>query len=105
MRASALSANDEEAILTAVGAVGGTVEAEARIVSQLVRSSAPVPARLRVLLKLAAGETGPAGPCADRARAEVLKMLRAPEVRGALGAAPDEVAPIKALMRQAGLAA
>ena len=88
-----------------MGAVGGTVEAEARIVAQLVRSPAPVPARLRVLLKLAAGETGPTGPCADRAKAEVMRLLRVPEVRGALSAAPDEVAPIKALMRQAGLAA
>lgn len=105
VRASALSASDEEQILTAIGAVGGTVEAEARIVGQLVRSPAPIPARLRVLLKLAAGETGPTGPCADRAKAEVLKLLRAPEVRGALSAAPQEVAPLKALMRQAGLAA
>lgn len=105
VRASALSENDEEAILAAIGTVGGTVEAESRIVSQLVRSAAPAPARLRVLLRLAAGETGPTGPCADRAKAEVVKLLRAPAVRGALGAAPDEVGPIKALMRQAGLAA
>lgn len=105
VRASALSAADEDQILTAIGAVGGTVEAEARIVAQLARAGAPPPARLRVLLKLAAGETGPTGPCADRAKAEVMKMLRAPEVRGALGAAPDEVGPIRQLMRKAGLAA
>ncbi len=105
VRACALSDVDQDQILAAVGAVGGTVEAEARIVAQLVRSPAPVVARLRVLLKLAAGETGPTGPCADRAKAEVMRLLRAPEVRGALGAAPAEVAPLKALMRQAGLAA
>ena len=105
VRASALSPGDEDAILAAIGTVGGTVEAEARITTQLARSSAPAPARLRVLLKLAAGETGPSGPCADRAKAEVMKLLRAPQVREALSAAPAEVAPIKQLMRLAGLAA
>jgi hypothetical protein len=105
VRASALSASDEEQILGAIGLVGGAVEAEAKLVSQLVRSPGPVPARLRVLLKLASGESGPTGPCADRAKAEALKMLRAPEVRGALSANPADVAPLKVLMRQAGLAA
>ncbi|MBX9576130.1 MAG: hypothetical protein K2X07_10875 [Caulobacteraceae bacterium] len=105
VRACALSESDEEQILTAVGTVGGAVEAEAKIVAQLVRSPAPVPARLRVLLKLAAGETGPTGPCADRAKAEVMRLLRAPEVRGALSSAPEEVGALRGLMRQAGLAA
>lgn len=105
VRASALSASDEEQILTAIGTVGGAVEAEARIVAQLARSPAPAPARLRALLRLAAADGGPSGPCADRAKVEALKLLRTPEVRGALGAAPAELAPIRALMQQAGLAA
>jgi hypothetical protein len=100
-----LSPTDQDQIVAAIGRVGGMLEADGRILAQVVRSPAPVPARLRVLLRLAAGETGPAGPCAERARAEALKLLRAPEVRGALSAAPEAVAPIRALMKQVGLAA
>ncbi|WP_298124865.1 hypothetical protein [Brevundimonas sp.] len=102
---AALSPTDQDQIVAAIGAVGGTLEAEGRILAQVARAPAPVPARLRVLLRLAAGETGPLGPCADRAKAEALKLLRAPEVRTALSAAPEAVAPIRALMKQVGLAA
>ena len=100
-----LGENDEAAICTAIGAVGGTIEGEARLVVQIARAGVPIPRRLAMLLRLAAGETGPTGPVADRARVEALKLFRAPEARAALHAEPQTVMAIKGLMQAAGLAA
>lgn len=104
-RACGLSERDETDITAAIGAVGGAVETEARIVAMLGRSPAPAPQKLSVLLRLAAGETAPLGPAADRAKAEAIKLFRAPEARAALAAQPEALAPLKTLMKAAGLAA
>lgn len=105
VRACDLAENDEVAICAAIGAVGGAIEGEARLTTQIARAGAPIPRRLAMLLRLAAGETGPTGPAADRARAEALKLFRAPEARAALQAEPQTVMAIKGLLQAAGLAA
>lgn len=105
IRACELVERDETEINAAIGNVGGSVEAEARIVAMLARSPAPIPQKLSVLLRLAAGETAPLGPAADRAKAEAIRLFRAPEARAALAAAPEALAPLKDLMKAAGLAA
>lgn len=105
VRACGLSDKDESDITAAIGAVGGVVEGEARIVAMLARAPAPPPQKLSVLLRMAAGETAPLGPAADRAKAEAIKLFRAPEARAALAAAPEALAPLKTLMKAAGLAA
>lgn len=105
VRACGLTERDDEEINAAIGAVGGVVEAEAKIVMMLARSPAPLLQKLSVLLRLAAGETAPLGPAADRAKAEAVKLFRAPESRAVLSAAPETLAPLKGLMQAAGLAA
>lgn len=105
VRAAALSENDTEQILGAIGNVGGAVEAEAKLTVHLARAPVPVSQKLSALLRLAAGETAPLGPVADRAKAEAIKLFRAPEVRAELTAAPETIAPLKGLMKAAGLAA
>lgn len=105
VRAANLSEHDEAAICEAVGKLGGTVEADAKLTAQLSRAPAPPAQKLGVLLRLAAGETAPLGPAADRAKAEALKLLRAPEARTALAADPAALATIRPLMTAAGLAA
>ncbi|GAA0639588.1 hypothetical protein [Brevundimonas lenta] len=105
IRACGLSDRDEADICAAIGKVGGSVEADARIVALLARSPAPLPQKLSALLRLAAGETAPLGAAADRAKAEAIKLFRAPDNRAALAAAPDALVPLKGLMRAAGLAA
>ncbi|HST92566.1 MAG TPA: hypothetical protein VLJ13_10265 [Brevundimonas sp.] len=104
-RTCGLTERDASEICTSVGAVGGSIESEAKIVMQVARSPAPVPQKLSVLLRLAAGETAPLGPAADRAKAEAVRLFRAPESRAALTAAPETLAPLKGLMKAAGLAA
>ena len=105
VRACGLTERDNDEINTAIGTVGGTVEAEAKIVMMLARSPAPLVQKLSVLLRLAAGETAPLGPAADRAKAEAIKLFRAPESRAVLSAAPETLAPLRGLMQAAGLAA
>jgi len=105
VRGCGLTERDEAEIVAAIGSVGGTVEAEARITIMLGRSPAPLPQKLSVLLRMAAGETAPMGPAADRARVEAIKLFRAPGNRAALAAAPEKLAPLKGLMKAAGLAA
>ncbi len=105
VRGCGLSERDETDIVVAVGKVGGTVEGEARIAAMLARSPAPLLQKLSVLLRMAAGETAPLGPAADRAKVEAIKLFRAPDNRAALAAAPEVLAPLKGLMRAAGLAA
>lgn len=105
VRAAALSQHDTEQIGGAIGVVGGVIEAEAKLTAQLGRAPAPIPQKLSALLRLAAGETAPFGPAADRAKAEAIKLFRAPEARASLTASPEALAPLKTLMRAAGLAA
>jgi hypothetical protein len=105
VRTCGLSERDEAELITAIGGVGGAVEAESKIVAQLGRAPAPPIQKLSVLLRMAAGETAPVGPAADRAKAEVLKLFRAPEARAALARTPEALAPLKGLMKSAGLAA
>lgn len=105
VRGCGLNERDEGEIVAAIGNVAGAVEAEAKIVAMLARSPAPLPQKLAVLLRMAAGETAPPGPAADRAKAEAIKLFRAPGNRAALIAAPEKLAPLKGLMKAAGLAA
>ena len=105
VRTCGLTERDETEIVTAIGAVGGGVEAESKIVGQLARSPAPLAQKLSVLLRFAAGETAPLGPVADRAKAEAIKLLRAPTSRATLSASPAALAPLRGLMKAAGLAA
>jgi hypothetical protein len=105
VRASALAEHDESQISSAIGEVGGVVEGEAKLSIQLGKAAAPAPQKLAALLRLAAGETAPLGPAADRAKAEAIRLFRTPETRTALGAAPEALGELKVLMKSAGLAA
>jgi hypothetical protein len=105
VRASSLSENDELTIAGTIGTVGGMVEAEARLVDQVSKASAPIPQKLIALLHMATGQTAPQGPVADRAKSETMRLLRAPEARAALSSDPEAVATLKPLIQAVGLAA
>jgi hypothetical protein len=90
-----------QAVRQAIGALGGLIEAEARLVQLVVKARAPVIQRLTPLLRLAAGETAPIGPAADRAKAEAMKLLRSPEGRQALAAEPESFKKLRGLIADA----
>jgi hypothetical protein len=98
---------DEDRILlqARLGEIGGQIEADSRLVTQLSRASAPVTHRLALLLKLAMGEAAPLGPAADRAKVEALKLARAPELRTEAARSPEAALQVRQLLKTAGLAA
>jgi hypothetical protein len=80
---------DRAYISNKLGEVGGLVEAQARYIASLVKTPPFGLQSLATLLKLARAETGPTGPVAARARAEMQKLLRDPSVRANLAGSPD----------------
>jgi hypothetical protein len=88
-----------------IGEVGGLIEASGRLTAALAKAEAPVLSRLTVLLRFAAGEAAPLGPAADRAKAEAIRLMRAPETRLELAKAPEAFDRVRGLMQTAGLAA
>lgn len=105
VRNAGLPERETQAVVDALGLVGGAVEADARLTTQIARAPAPIPQKLAALLRLAAAETGPTGPVAERARAEAVRLMRAPDTRAALGAEPQAVLTLRPLMQAVGLAA
>ena len=105
VRAAQLGELEQRQIIEAVGAVGGALEADVGLSAQIARASVGPIQKLNALLRLAVGEAAPLGPAANRAKSEAVKLLRTPETRAALDAAPNEVAVLKGLMQSAGVAA
>ena len=97
---SGLVIEDYEPLCAKLGDLGGLVEADARLLTMLVRAPAPLPQKLALLIKLAMGEAGPTGPVADKARVEVMKLARAPEVREELAGSPETMDLLKGLVQQ-----
>ena len=97
VRGAELDPADVALICARLGEAGGWVEGQSHLAAQLARSEAPPTTRALVLLRMAAGETAPRGPAADRARAEALKLLRTPELQADAAAHPDSAARLRHL--------
>ena len=87
-----------DAVLQRIGEIGGRIESEAKLVGALVRATAPLPQKLKALIRMASGETSPPGPAAERALHEVKKAMRSPETRAALNDMPDAMDKVRAIM-------
>jgi len=98
VKAAGLHEADQAAVADRIGEIGGQIEADAKLVAMVSRAGAPVGHRLSLLLRLASGETAPAGPAADRARTEALRMARTLDLRRDLADAPGALERLKALM-------
>lgn len=105
IRRAGLPEADEALCCAKIGELGSAVEAEAKLIALIARADSPVLPRLQFLLRFAVGSAGPLGPVADRAKAEVLRLLKAPEIYVELAAAPEAMTNIRDLMVEAGLAA
>lgn len=105
VRACELNDKDETEICEALGRVGGSVEADARLTQQLAKAPAAPTQKLTLLLRMAAGDGCPFGPAADRAKAEALRLLKAPETRQAIAGDPSSLGALRPLIAALGLAA
>lgn len=83
------------ALRARIGEAGGWVEGDAHLCALLAASSASTPTRCLALASLAMGESAPPGPAADRAAAELLKLMRDPQARTTLGQAPEIAARVR----------
>lgn len=96
---------DFEPVQEKLGDIGGQIEANAKLTAHLARANAPPMHRLMLLLKLAAGEAAPMGPAASRAKNEAIRLFKQDDTRAALAAAPEQMAQVRDLIQQAGMAA
>lgn len=81
-----------------LGDLGGVVEADARLTASLTSSALPPMQRLNVLVRMAAGDTAPEGPAAERAKDAALKLSKMPEIRADLAKSPEILAKLRPLM-------
>lgn len=84
-----------------VGEVGGLIEADARLAAQVAKAALPAGQRLNVLVRMAAGETAPAGPAADRARHELMRLMRDPDVRADAARSPELAVRVREVLQAA----
>lgn len=96
---------DAEDVNARLGHIGGLVENDVHLVANVGRSPLPVMQKLQVLLNIAAGQSAPTGPVSDAARAEVMKLMRNPELRQGLLGNPKALDLLRPMMKAAGLAA
>jgi hypothetical protein len=88
-----------EPVLERLAEAADRLEAARKVVSQLGRAAAPLPHRLSALLRMAAGETAPPGPAADRAKAEARRLLNAPGAMAELAQDPATLRQLEGLMK------
>jgi hypothetical protein len=84
-----------------IGEIGGLIEGDSKLIAMVAKANAPVVHRLNLLVRLASGEAAPLGPVTERARHEVLKLMKAPEARANLAAAPDMLEKVRDLLSKA----
>ena len=105
VNAAHLPEKDAEDVNAKLGQIGALVESDVHLITNLNRSPLPIMQKLQVLLNIAAGQAAPLGPVSDAARAEVVKLMRNPELRQGLMSNPQAVAALRPMMKAAGLAA
>jgi hypothetical protein len=96
---SGLVREDYGPIQAKLGEVGGMIEADAKLVSTLVKAQAGPVQKVLLLLRLAVGETGPIGPAADRAKVEALRLVRHEDTRADLAKAPERMSEVRQLLK------
>ena len=92
---------DRQLIVRRLGDIGGLIEADPRLIDQILHSPTGPMQRLGLLLRLALGEAAPIGPAADRAKAAALKLAREPATRAELARAPEVLERLRPLMNAA----
>ena len=97
-----LPEGDKVLLTKRLGDLGGIVECDAKVIATLERSTATGVQRLNMLLKMAAGETAPLGPAAQRAREAAVKLSKSPEIRAELVKSPEVIDRLRPLMAAVG---
>ena len=102
---AALSDADRDEIMAKLGHIGGQIAGDIHLIQQTLKAPVPPMQKVAMLLNFAAGNGAPLGPISDQAKAEVLRLLRMPQIRESLMGNPQALAALKPMMQAAGLAA
>lgn len=86
-----------------LGQVGGMIAQDVQLIPHLIRSPAPPIQKLTLLLGFATGLAAPLGPVSDHAKAEAMKLLRAPAMRQILTDDPHALSQVKPMLVAAGM--
>ncbi|MDV6332155.1 hypothetical protein [Asticcacaulis sp. 201] len=105
VRAAALIDQDSQEISLKLGQIGDRIAGEIKLLAHVVRGNFPPMQKLSMLLSFASGRSAPLGPLSDQAKAEVMRMLRDPQIRSGLSSQPQILATLRPMMQAAGLAA
>ncbi|ESQ84747.1 hypothetical protein AEAC466_06740 [Asticcacaulis sp. AC466] len=105
VRAAALIDQDGQEISLKLGQIGDRIAGEIKLLAHVVRGNASPMQKLSMLLSFASGRSAPLGPLSDQAKAEVMRMLRDPQIRSGLSSQPQILATLRPMMQAAGLAA
>ena len=101
-----LEPEERSEVAAKLGELADGVEAKAHLIASITRSAGGAAQRLVLLLHLANGDAAPSGPVSNRARAEVLRLVRDAGVRAELATAqPAEMDRVRQMLHSAGLAA
>lgn len=88
-----------EPLLLLLGELGGKIEAEGKMIANLQRGYTPPVQKLQMLIRMAAGESAPPGPAADRAKREAHRVMNQPETTEELSREPKVLHQIQTMMR------
>ena len=102
---AALSDADRDEIMAKLGHIGGQIAGDIHLIQQTLKAPVPPMQKVAMLLNFAAGNGAPLGPISDQAKAEVMRLLRMPQIRESLMGNPQALAALKPMMQAAGLAA
>jgi hypothetical protein len=94
-----LASEDYLPIQAKLGDIGGLVESDCKIVSQLGRGSGAPIDRLLILLQMAIGENAPLGPAADRAKIEALRLARNETTKVELSKSPERMGQVRTMIQ------
>ena len=87
-----------DAILQRISSVGDRLEAEGKLIAQVLRSRAQPLQKLGALMKMASGEASPPGPAAQRAKDEAKRLLRHPDIKDELSKVPGGTEQLRAMV-------
>lgn len=96
-----LAPEDQSQISAKLGDIGGQIEADCNLLAMLAKAPAPASDRLNLLLRLALGEMAPLGPCAERSKLEVMKLIRLPGIRAELSQSPETLERLRGFLAAA----
>ena len=103
--AASLIDQDGQEVSQKLGQIGALIATDVKLLAHILRGGSSSMQKLSMLLSFASGQSAPMGPLSEQAKAEVMRMLRDPDIRSGLSSQPHILASLKPMMQAAGVLA